>query len=153
RLKKGTGSERDIKNDRDDAAGEVLVPFFKQAARQVRSLKPDDDGIYRFEMTVMESLGLSVQLWNSHGLTNEDRSQCRIQVVVDNAPVARVVSPTEEMAVAADDVIDIKFEAHDDHGIAKAELVVYDETSTADGQPARILKVVPIPLGEQLNEK
>jgi hypothetical protein len=55
--------------------------------------------------------------------------------------------------VAADDVIDIKFEAHDDHGIATAELVIYDESSTADGQPAQILKVVPIPLGDQRNEK
>lgn len=125
----------------------------KDSATEVRSLTGADDGTYRFEMTVMESLGLSLQLWNSHGLTNEDRPECRIQVVVDNAPVARVLSPTDEMAVAADDVIDIKFEAHDDHGIASAELVIYDESSTADGQPAQILKVVPIPLGDQLNEK
>ena len=101
----------------------------------------------------MESLSLSPQLWNSHGLTNEDRSECRIQVVVDQAPVARVLNPNDELAVAADDVVDIKFEAHDDHGIAAAELVIYDESPTADGQPPQILKVVPIPLGDQLNEK
>ena len=35
-----------------------------------------------------------------------------------SAPVARVISPNNEMSVSPDDVIDIKFEAHDDHGIA-----------------------------------
>ncbi|HEY2251935.1 MAG TPA: hypothetical protein VGH74_12775, partial [Planctomycetaceae bacterium] len=48
------------------------------ATRQVRSLTANEDGKYRFAMTVMESLSLSLQMWNSHGLTNEDRHECRI---------------------------------------------------------------------------
>ncbi|HUQ71591.1 MAG TPA: hypothetical protein VM165_18830 [Planctomycetaceae bacterium] len=122
-------------------------------ARQVVSLATDAYGWYRFTTPLLTDLALSPQLWNAHGLTNEDRPLCRIQVIADNAPVARVLSPTDEMAVAADDVIDINFEAHDDHGIATAELVVYDETPTEDGQPPRILRVLPIPLGDQRLEK
>ena len=70
-------------------------------------------------------------------------------MIADNAPVARVLTPTDEMSVANDDVVEIKFEAHDDHGIAKAELVVYDESAAEEGKPTPILKVLPIPLADQ----
>ncbi|MEK6258646.1 MAG: hypothetical protein AABP62_08500 [Planctomycetota bacterium] len=119
------------------------------AKAQIYALTADDDGWYRFNTQLTENLSIIPQLWNSHGLTNEDRTVCRIQVIADNAPVARVLTPTDEMSVAADDVVDIKFEAHDDHGITKAELVVYDESAVEEGQPAPVLKVLPIPLGDQ----
>jgi hypothetical protein len=92
-------------------------------------------------------------LVNVHGLTNEDRQVCKIQVIPDKAPAARIISPTEEMAVAADEAIDIKFEAHDDHGVAASELVVYDETGAEEGQAPRIVHVQEIPLGDQQLEK
>lgn len=119
------------------------------AKAQVFTLTADANGWYQFNTQLLENLSLTPQLWNSHGLTNEDRSVCRIQVIADNAPVARVLTPTDEMSVASDDVVEIKFEAHDDHGITKAELIVYDESLAEDGQPAPVLKVVPIPLGDQ----
>ena len=117
------------------------------------TLKPDADGWYRFETQLIEDITFSPTLLNSHGLTNEDRHRCQIQVIPDKAPFARVISPTDEMAVAFDDVIDIKFEAHDDHGIATAELVIYDESAAKDGEEPKILSVVPIPLGDQELEK
>ncbi len=128
-------------------------PGTDAATRQVRSLAANKNGMYHFEMLVTKSLNLGLQMWNSHGLKNEDRPECRIQVLIDNAPVARVLDSNDELAVAADDVIDIKFEAHDDHGITSAELVIYDESSSTDGGPPQILKIVPIPLGDQQNEK
>ena len=123
------------------------------ATSMVQALTADANGWYRFQMQLMENMSLSPSLWNSHGLTNEDHTVCRIQVMTDSAPVARVLTPTTEMAVATDDVIDIKFEAHDDHGIARAELVIYDESATEEGKPAPILKVMPIPLGDQELER
>jgi hypothetical protein len=119
------------------------------AKPQINILTVDADGWYRFNTQLSENLSITPQLWNSHGLTNDDRTVCRIQVIADNAPVARVLTPTDEMSVASDDVVDIKFEAHDDHGIAKAELVIYDESAAKEGQPAPVLKVLPIPLGKQ----
>ena len=119
------------------------------AKPQIYPLTADDDGWYRFNTQLTENLSIIPQLWNSHGLTNEDRTVCRIQVIADNAPVARVLTPTDEMSVANDDVVEIKFEAHDDHGIAKAELVVYDESAAEEGKPTPILKVLPIPLADQ----
>jgi hypothetical protein len=129
-------------NDSDDAPTEIML-----------TLKPDADGWYRYETQLIEDVALQPTLVNSHGLTNEDRHRCRIQVIPDKAPFARIVSPTDEMAVAFDDVLPIKFEAHDDHGIATAELVVYDESATAEGEEPKILAVIPIPLGDQELEK
>jgi hypothetical protein len=119
------------------------------AAARTYAITPDKDGSYRFDLRLTENLSISPHLWNAHGLTNQDRTVCRIQVIADNAPVARVLAPTDEMSVAADEVVDIKFEALDDHGISKAELVVYDESAKEEGKPAPVLKVLPIPLEDQ----
>jgi len=129
-------------DDSDDGSTETVV-----------TLKPDADGWYRFETQLIEDVAFQPTLVNSHGLTNEDRHRCRIQVIPDKAPFARVISPTDEMAVAYDDVIPIKFEAHDDHGIATAELVIYDESATEEGEEPEILEVIQIPLGDQEFEK
>jgi hypothetical protein len=117
------------------------------------TLTPDVEGWYRFESQLLEDISLSPALFNSYGLTNELRSVCRIHVIPDQAPVARVITPTDEMVVAADEVIDIEFEAHDDYGVATAELVVYDESLNEAGVEPRILSVQPIPLGDQTLEQ
>lgn len=129
-------------DDSDDAPTETVV-----------TLERDAEGWYRFETQLIEDVAFQPTLFSSHGLTNEDRHRCRIQVIPDKAPFARVISPTDEMAVAFDDVIPIKFEAHDDHGIATAELVIYDESAAEEGEEPEILKVIPIPLGDQELEK
>ena len=136
---------RSVETDSEDGtAGNVedLLP-----------LTADSDGWYRFQTQLLEDLSLSPSLLNEHGLTNDDPQVCRIIVIPDAAPVARVILPTDEMAVTADDVIEIKFEAHDDHGVAMAELVIYDESAAMDGEPPPILSIQQIPLGEQTMQK
>ena len=107
-----------------------------------------DDGWYHFETQLTESFSLSPLLVSTHGLTNENPRVCRIEVIEDKAPVARIISPNEESAASPDETIEIKFEAHDDHGITTAELVVYD-TETKEGEEPKILAVKQIPLGDQ----
>lgn len=126
----------------DDPSGEPV--------EQKLELTRDADGWYRFETVLENDLALSPTLHSPYGLTNEDQRICRIRVIEDKAPVARVISPTDEMSVSPDEVLDIKYEAHDDHGIAKAELVVYQENE--DGQMEE-LSVQKIPLDEQQLEK
>ncbi|MCA9056937.1 MAG: hypothetical protein KDA85_00500, partial [Planctomycetaceae bacterium] len=131
----------------------LLVDPAKQDSEPVKKvlqLRPGDDGWYTFSTQLIEDLTFSPTLLNSDGLTNEDPRTCRIQVVPDKAPVARIVSPNDQMAVAADEVIDIEFEAHDDHGIAEAELVIYDDSRVDENGEPMVLDVRPIPLGDQL---
>lgn len=132
---------------------ELLVARAPQAGEAAEPegliLTADSEGWYRFEAVLAEDVSLSPSLVSPHGLTNEDRPQCSISVIADRAPVAHVISPTEELAVSPDEVVEIKFEAHDDHGIARAELVVYDNSPTENGAPPAALSVQEIPLGEQ----
>lgn len=118
------------------------------SAAEAVVLARDGDGWYRFETTLVEDLALTPALFSPAGLTNEDRPRTAIQVIADRAPVARVITPNDEMAVKPDDVVDIKFEAHDDHGIARAELLVYRE-SLLEGQAPTVLSSQEIPLGDQ----
>ena len=119
----------------------------------VQDLVPDADGWYQFHMQLIDDVVLRPVLASHDGLTNQRKTFCRIDVIADKAPVARVVSPTDEMAVAVDETIEIEFEAHDDHGIATAELVVYDETQKdAEGNP-KVVAVKEIPLGDQKMQK
>lgn len=113
-------------------------------------LTADGDGWYRFEAFLQEDVSITPELLSPHGLTNVDVRTCSIRVLPDRAPIARVISPTEELAVGPDEVVEVRFEAHDDHGIAKAELVVYQESSV-EGEPPTILSVEEIPLGDQRN--
>lgn len=122
-----------------------------EIVRELLALKPDAEGWYRFETQLLEDMSLSPTLVNRHGLQNEDKRVCRIQVIPDKAPVARIISPNNEMAVAFDDVIPVEFEAHDDEGIVKAELVV--EEISADGKESKILSVQEIDLGDQKLQK
>ena len=107
-----------------------------------------DDGWYHFETQLTEDFSLSPLLVSTHGLTNENPRVCRIEVIEDKAPVARIISPNKESAASPDETVEIKFEAHDDHGITTAELVVYDAETKAGEQP-KILAVKQIPLGDQ----
>ena len=120
-----------------------------QTTKELVPLVADPNGWYRFETQLMENLSLSPTLQSIEGLTNEEKQTCRIQVIPDQAPVARVISQTDDASVTADDVIEIKFEAHDDHGIASAELVVYQENPNDKNSPPKILSVQPIELGDQ----
>jgi hypothetical protein len=116
---------------------------------QTLTLVADADGWYRFETILEQTFSLSPALHGPHGLRGSDRQVCTIHVIPDKAPVARVISPTDELSVNPDEVVEIIFEAHDDHGIAAAELVVYDESPTKEGKPPEILSIEQIPLGDQ----
>ncbi len=139
----------EMRSEAELARFELLMTRDNEAGKQVAqtlTLTAQPNGWYRFEMLLEQDLSISPTLHSPYGLTNKDRRVCRIRVIPDRAPVARVISPTEEMAVSADEEIDIKFEAHDDHGIVKAELIVYKDTENGKQE---VLSVKEIPLGDQ----
>ena len=123
-------------------------------AEQVKflTLLRGDDGWYRFETGLVESFSLTPQLVSTHGLANKNPRVCRVEVVEDHAPVARIVSPGGEGSAGLNEVLDIRFEAHDDHGIATAELVIYED-KPENGEAPKVLAVKQIPLGDQALQK
>ncbi|MGV3486175.1 MAG: hypothetical protein ACO1RT_17285 [Planctomycetaceae bacterium] len=121
----------------------------QDAATTEHPLKADEDSWYHCEIQLVEDLLLRPVLVSPHGLENRRRQFTRIDVIADKAPVARVVKPTDEVAVAEDATIEIEFEAHDDHGIATAELVIFDESQRDAEGNAKVLAVQSIDLDEQ----
>ncbi|HSG69737.1 MAG TPA: hypothetical protein VLA12_04950, partial [Planctomycetaceae bacterium] len=122
-------------------------------SEEKRTLQPNRDGTYLLELALLENLSIAPTLYSPHKLTNEHQHLCRIEVIPDMVPIARLLSPTDERAVADDDIIDVKFEAHDDHGIETAELVIYDESTREEGKEPEILEVRQIDLKEQARQK
>ncbi len=115
-------------------------------------LQRDDDGWYRFETALVESFSLTPILVSQHDLKNRHPLVCAVEVVEDHAPVARIVSPSGESSASLDEVLDIRFEAHDDHGIATAKLVIYED-NPLDPEHPKVLAEREIPLGDQAMQK
>ncbi len=111
-------------------------------------LTVDDQGWYRWEITLEESFALSPILTETHGLTNRRPPTCEINCREDAPPVVRILKPNDRLAVLPDDTIPITFSAKDDLGLGSAELLVFDERLATDGKPLP-LATLPIPLGEQ----
>ena len=122
-------------------------------AAQTIDLTADKDGWFRFETQLLDDVLLRPKLISSHGLENQRRLFSRIDVIVDKAPVARVINPTDESAIAVDEILEIEFEAHDDHGIATAELLVYDENEKDESGERKVVARKEIPLGDQQMQK
>ncbi len=120
----------------------------KLADDHVETLAAGADGWHRFRTTLNDDLTMTALLTETHGLQNKRPPVCRIEVYRDQPPAVDVASPTDDMAARPDDEIEIDFTASDDFGIAKAELVIYEDPKEgADG--VRELQIIDIPLGEQ----
>lgn len=107
------------------------------------SLSQSDD--YPWELDLKESIAFRPILTSTEGLLNAQPPRCEIVVFRDQAPVVEVANPTNEVAVRPDDAVTITFDAKDDFGISKAELVIFDPSKPGDEE----LKSIPIPLGDQ----
>jgi hypothetical protein len=115
---------------------------------QLVSMSAGEDGWYRWTTTLKQSFSMSPLLTESHGLTNRRVFKSQINVVADKAPVVKVISPDDQVAVRPEDTVKIEYIAQDDVGIGSAELVVYDESDPEKGPIP--LATIPIPLGEQV---
>src|SRR5215211_6261768 len=105
---------------------DVLFFFFFQA----------EDGIRDHCVTGVQTCALPIP-------------KCTVTVFPDRAPTVKVVTPEDEIAVRPDDRVTIEFEAKDDFGVAKAELLVF--SGPVDDESAKI-KTIDIPLGEKQGE-
>jgi|GEM_PF-4879672 len=113
------------------------------------TVSPVEANTYRWEMELNQTFVFHPILESTEGMKNSLPPRCEILVFRDQAPVVEVASPTEEVAVKPDDRVTITFDAKDDLGVAKAELVIFDPAN--DG--GQELKTIPIPLGDQAGEK
>ncbi len=106
------------------------------------TIGPDQWYEYRFQST--ESFNFAAVAINRFKLENKIKPTCRVSVYEDQPPSVKVVAPNDELTILPNEKVKVTFEASDDFGLAKAELVV--TTSTADGESKTVS--MPVPLGE-----
>ncbi len=132
---------------------EPSIPLSSLVLRQDNkadiSLAASDSNQYCWELVLDETFAFTPILISQDGLQNLQPPRCEIVVFRDQAPTVDVATPTNEVAVRPDDSVTISFDAKDDLGISKAELVIFD----ASKEGAEELKTIPIPLGDQTGEK
>jgi hypothetical protein len=112
-------------------------------------LTSSDQTNYRHEAVLTETRAFRPVMTTAGGMSNSRPPRCEIVVYPDLAPSIEIANPGNELAVRPDDQITIAFDARDDFGVARAELVIHDPR---DPQGAELL-VEPIPLGEQEGSK
>jgi hypothetical protein len=102
------------------------------------------DHTYRFSTTLTNTITFKPVLTNLYQLDNSAKPTCQINVYQDQPPTVSVLSPNNEITARPDDKVKVDFEARDDFGIAKAEMVVMikSETNTTS-------ITLPIPLTQE----
>ncbi len=152
RVKARSGSQLDlaVRVDSLETSAELqIVAGADSSETRTILLTGDTDVWKRCRVRLQDNVSFRVVLKNTWGLTNVDPPKCRVTVIPDRPPIARVLSGGDEVAVRPDEVIDIRFEALDDIGIAKAELIVYDDSNVDENGELSVLAVQEIDLEEQ----
>ncbi len=117
---------------------------------QELALTLQNDGWLTGSQMLRSPIEFTPLLIEPHGLENEYRPRCRIDLIADAKPSVKIVTPNDETAVRPNDKVDIEFQAKDDLGIAAAELVVYQQDPQNPEQ--MIAQTTPIDLGEKTGE-
>ncbi|MGI8603664.1 MAG: hypothetical protein ACR2OZ_11790 [Verrucomicrobiales bacterium] len=116
---------------------------------QTRQLAGNNENWYQFQTTATESFTVVAVAINQFGLETRNKPSCRISVYEDLAPSIKVLEPSDDIAVLPGEKVNVTFEAADDFGLAKAEIVV--STTKASGETSTA--TISAPLEGKLGRK
>ena len=108
----------------------------------VQHLEKGPDRHYHFNTVLSNSLAFEPVLTNVRHLDNQSRPNCEITVYQDQPPTVNIISPADDITARPDDKIQIQFEARDDFGLSRADLVVSITTENGSNSPPI---TIPIP--------
>ena len=109
----------------------------------VQHLEKGPDRHYHFNTVLSNSVAFEPVLINVRHLDNQSRPNCEITVYQDQPPTVNIISPSDDITARPDDKIQIQFEARDDFGLTRADLVVSITSEDGSNSPPITL---PIPL-------
>ncbi|TWU54879.1 hypothetical protein Poly51_36010 [Rubripirellula tenax] len=132
--------------------GEVeRAEWILQPEQGLRSMFPTDDQWYQCTLSIEDSVSMTPHLVEPNGLENIDTFELSIKAVEDVAPTVRITKPSPDAAVRPDDKVRIEFEAQDDFGIERAELIV-TKTNRETGETT-LLQSIPISMNDKRGNK
>ena len=135
------GSKLEISFLPDQELASMELKFSDGAPQR---LEKSADGTYHFDTVLSNTIAFEPVLTNLRHLDNQSRPDCQIIVYQDQPPTVNITSPSGEITARPDDKIQIEFEARDDFGLARADLVVSVTSENGSNSPP---VTIPIPLG------
>ncbi len=115
----------------------------KFADGNLQHLEKGPDQHYHFNTVLSNTIAFEPLLTNLRHLDNQSPPNCEIVVYQDQPPTVNITSPSDQITARPDDKIQIEFEARDDFGLARAELVVSVASENGSNSPP---VTIPIPL-------
>jgi hypothetical protein len=112
-------------------------------------LTGENDNWYHYRVTAEKSFSFTATATNEFNLEGRHKPSSRISVYEDAAPTVKVLSPSDDVAVMPTEKVNVTFEATDDLGLAKAEVIV--TATTAEGKSST--QVMPVDLKQDQGKK
>jgi hypothetical protein len=134
------GSQLEVSFKSDQPLASMNLKF---ADGKMLAVAESPDHTYRFATLLTNTLAFTPILTNEQHLDNSQKPTAEVSVYPDMPPTVTVQTPENEITARHDDKVKINFEARDDFGIAKADLVVKVKDGTKTSTT-----VMPIPLGK-----
>jgi hypothetical protein len=130
----------------DQPLDRMLLDFGNGQSTQLAAAS---DNWYEFRTIPTNSFTFAAAAINKFKLENKTKPSCRVSVYEDLPPSVKVVEPSDEIAVLPGEKVNVIFEAADDLGLAKAEVLV--ETTKTDGETNSVK--IPVDLGADAGKK
>jgi hypothetical protein len=108
------------------------------------------DNWYQFADRPTNSFSFAAAALNKFKLENKTKPSSRITVYEDLAPTVKILEPSDDLAVLPGEKVDVVFEAADDLGLAKAELII-ETTRAADGETNSVS--IPVDLKNEAGKR
>jgi hypothetical protein len=140
------GSEMQVSFRSDQPLDRMLLDFGDGRATQLTAAP---DNWYHFRSRPTNSFTFAAAAINKFKLESKNKPSCRVSVYEDLAPSVKILEPSDDIAVLPGEKVNVTFEASDDFGLAKAEVIV--ATTTADGETNTV--TIPVKLEAEAGKK
>lgn len=140
------GSDIEVSFRSDQLLDRMLLDFGNGQSAQ---LTAGIDNWYHFRARPTNSFSFAAAAINKYKLENKNKPSCRVSVYEDLAPSVKILEPSDDIAVLPGEKVNVTFEATDDFGLAKAEVIV--ATTKADGETNTV--TIPVQLEAEAGKK
>jgi hypothetical protein len=123
------GSEIEVRLRSDQPLDRMFLDF---GNGQSAPLSAGADNWYRFRSRPTNSFTFAAAAINRFKLENKNKPSCRVTVYEDLPPSVKILEPSEDFTVPPGETVNVTFDASDDFGLAKAEIII--ATTKADGE-------------------
>lgn len=96
------------------------------------------DGLYEAKLKVQNPGTYAIELINPYNRPNRERQSRPITVRFDEKPTVAVTSPTAELSVRPNETVPVAFQAGDDFGLAKVELMTQVEDGPVNATAVKV---------------